>query len=63
MFEVDYLKKFMTNFRFDGTLPYKYGNFTRSEFYAIFVFLVLATATAGLCTEFHPNLFVFIELK
>ena len=39
----------MTNFRLvkkNGvTLPYKYGILTRSEFYSIFEFLLLASAT------------------
>ena len=42
----------MTNFKLlkknDVTLPYKYDNFTRSEFP---------------CTECHPNLLIFIKLK
>ena len=39
----------------DVILPLKCGNFTRPEFYGIYVCLVLASATAktSVCTEFH----------
>ena len=50
MFAVNYLNKFITYFRLvknnHVTLPYRYNNFTRSEFHGIFAFLVLSSATA-----------------
>ena len=49
IFTVNHMTFFIANFRLnlvkknDVTLPRKYGNFTRTEFYGIFACLVLAS--------------------
>ena len=75
IFTVNYLKKFMTNFQLNLVkknyliLPQNYGNFTSLEFYGIFASLVFISdqhqhqhqrPPKSPCTEFHPNLFIFI---
>ena len=58
IFILNYLKNRMNNFRLnlvkknDSILLWKYSNFTRPEFYGVFVALALVSATAKTVANF-----------